>query len=109
MLYCAAHGFLAAHGLLAAQGFLAAHGLLAAQGFLAAHGLLAAQGFLAAQVFATNWKAFVFWALHELLSEALQEAYAGVMAKSAVTTLAAITAGLFFNIFFMMIDLNVMD
>ncbi len=34
----AAHGFLAAQGLAAAQGFLAPHGL-AAHGFLAAQGL----------------------------------------------------------------------
>lgn len=47
----AAQGFLAAHGLFAAQGF-AAQGLLAAQGFFAAHGFaaqgFAAQGFMAA-------------------------------------------------------------
>jgi hypothetical protein len=69
------------------QGLAAAHGFFAAQGLAAAHGLTT----------------FVDLALHgeqNTSQEAPHEATAGLIDKTAPTIPAAITAGLFFSIFF---------
>ena len=106
--YLAAQGFFAAHGFLAAHGFFAAHGFLAAQGFFAAQGLLLiAHGFLTAHGL-TTLVTLAEQGEQKASQEAPHPAYAGLIVKAAVTRLAAMIAGLFFNIFFMVIDLNML-